>query len=331
MELLIDELKKVALEIKKALEKSKEATIIVHHNADPDAIGSAVALARGIAQLGVKSTVFAPKDISRQSMAVLEKYPYPVERSAKIGSLAFIIDSSSLEQVPAAIPEKCTVILLDHHEPGELAKRADISLIRPESHSTAALVQPLLLELSIELTREIRFFLLTGIVADTGFLRYASREDLKTVLELSEDIGLESVFSSLTVPEELSERLAKLQAAKRLELYRFGDFVAAFSSIGSFESQSALGIIKNGADIAVVFNIQKNEIRISGRMRHGLPGGIDLAEAFAKIGKIIDGGAGGHRTAASANGRDTKSMDAAKHALISYLEEKFRNKAKKIV
>lgn len=324
------EIRAACEKIKKAAEKEGYATIIVHHNADPDAIGSAIALARGLAQLKVKSTVLAPADISRQSEAILGKYPYPVEKSAKIGALAFIVDSSSPEQVPVEIPEGCTVVLLDHHEPGALAKRANIALISPEAHSTAEIVLSVLSGLGIELTREIRFFLLAGIAADTGFFRYASREDLKRVIGLSEDIEIEAIFAALAVPEDISERIAKLQAAKRAEIYRLGDFIVAFSSIGSFESQSALGLVKSGADVAVVFNLQKDEIRLSGRMRHSLPKALDLAEGFSKLGKIIGGGAGGHRSAASANGKDTKSMDAAKKALLAYFEGALGRNRKKL-
>lgn len=331
MDLPEKELKTACERIKKEIGQETHATIIVHHNADPDAIGSAIALARGLSQLKLRSTVLAPADISRQSMALLSKYPYPIEKDAKPGHFVFIIDSSSPEQIPVEIPEKSTVVLLDHHEVGALAKRADVALIEPESRSTASIVLSVLRCLGVELTKEIRFFIVSGIIADTGFLRHATRGNLKAVLELTEDIELEAVFSALAVPEELSERIAKLQSAKRLELYRAGDFLVAYSNIGSFESQAALSLIKGGADIAVVFNIKKSEIRISGRMRQSMPQKIDLAQAFMKISTVINGGAGGHRTAASANGKDTKSMDAAKNVLNSYFESAFEKKLKRFI
>ncbi len=331
MELTEEALKGAALKIKELLETNRRATIIVHHNADPDAIGSAVAVAQALAQFKVKCTVLAPADISRQSKAILSKYPYPVQEKAKLESLVFIVDSSSAEQVPVNIPDDCTVVLIDHHRPGNLAKRADISIVDSSSHSTAGLVLSLLKELGASLTREIRFFLLAGLVADTAFLRKASREDLKKAVELSEDIEIDDVFSSLSITEEISERIAKLQSAKRLELYRINDFLIAFSHIGSFESRSALSLVKSGADIAVVFNIQKKELRLSGRMRSSVPEKLDLARAFRSLDTIIGGGGGGHRTAASANGKNTKSISAAKYNLLSYFEKSLAKKAKKIL
>lgn len=331
MELTEKALKEATLKIKNLLEKNSKVTILVHHNADPDAIGSAVAVAQALLQFKVKCTVLAPADISRQSMAILSKYPYPVQEKAKLESLVFIVDSSSKEQVPVDIPKECSVVLIDHHRPGNIAKRANISIIDSASHSTAGIVLSFLKELGANLTREIRFFLLAGLVADTAFLRKASRDDLKKAVELSEDIELSDVFSSLNAEEDVSERIAKLQSAKRLELYRIDDFLIAFSHIGSFESRSALSLVKSGADIAIVFNIQKKELRLSGRMRSNVPEKLDLARVFRSLDKIIEGGGGGHRTAASANGKNTKSISAAKYNLLSYFEKNLAKKAKKIL
>ncbi len=331
MELTDESLKEATLKVKTLLETNRRATVIVHHNADPDAIGSAVALAQALSQFKVKCTVLAPADISRQSMAILSKYPYPIQEKAELESLVFIVDSSSKEQVPVDIPKECSVVLIDHHRPGNLAKIADISIVDSTSHSTAGLVLSVLKELGANLTREIRFFLLTGLVADTAFLRKASRNDLKKAVELSEDIELSDVFSALSAEEEVSERIAKLQSAKRLELYRINDFLIAFSHIGSFESRSALSLVKSGADIAIVFNLQKKELRLSGRMRSSVPERLDLARVFRSLDKIIEGGGGGHRTAASANGKNTKSISAAKYNLLSYFEKILAKKAKKIL
>ncbi|MCK5234159.1 MAG: DHH family phosphoesterase [Candidatus Aenigmarchaeota archaeon] len=331
MELTEKALKEATLKIKNLLETNKLATILVHHNADPDAIGSAVALSQALSQFKVKCTVFAPADISRQSMAILSKYPYPIQEKSKLESLVFIVDSSSKEQVPVDIPKECAVVLIDHHRPGNLVKRANIAVVDSASHSTAGLVLSVLKELSANLTREIRFFLLAGLVADTAFLRKASRDDLKKAVELSKDIELSDIFSSLNTEEEVSERIAKLQSAKRLELYRINDFLIAFSHIGSFESRSALSLVKSGADIAIVFNLQKKELRLSGRMRSSVPEKLDLARVFRSLDKIIEGGGGGHRTAASANGKNTKSISTAKYNLISYFEKSLAKKAKKIL
>ena len=133
MEFTEEALKGAAHKIKKLLETNRLATVLVHHNADPDAIGSAVALAQALAQLKVKCTVLAPADISRQSSAILSKYPYPVQEKAKLESLVFIVDSSSKEQVPVDIPKECTVALIDHHRPGNLGDWAMLGILLMQS------------------------------------------------------------------------------------------------------------------------------------------------------------------------------------------------------
>ena len=56
----------------------EKAQIIVHHNADPDAVGSAAAFALALKHKGMRVTVSAPLGISRQGRSVLEKYPFLV-------------------------------------------------------------------------------------------------------------------------------------------------------------------------------------------------------------------------------------------------------------
>lgn len=313
----------VAEEIK----KTKEALILLHHNADADVLGASIALARALAQLKIKTKIVAPADISKQSENVLKKYPYTIEKEVKEWPpLVIILDTVSPEQLGIELPE-VDLILIDHHAPGELAKRAKATLIDDKAHSVSFIVYNLLRELGLEITKEIAFFLLISAIADTAYLRLVNKEELKTIVELLEkNIDLDDVYAALAVPEDISERIAKLKGSQRLDLYKANDLLIAFSHVGSYESSVATSLVKTGADIAIVFNAREDEIRISARERVHLKEKINLAEILKKIEPLIDGHAGGHPTAASANGKSAKDLEKIKKALLDSIAKQAKAK-----
>ncbi len=323
--------------LKDALKAHKSATIIVHHNADPDALGSAIALARGLAQLEVGSQIYAPLGISAQSKNILARYPYPILENVKIDfkELVFLVDTSTPEQIgKIEIPKQSLLAVVDHHEPGAFWNAADFRFLEKESHATAFVLFDLFKNIGIKITAEMAFFLLAGIVADTAFLRNVNAKDLKVTAELLEIMGddIDKVYIALSLPEDISERIAKFKSFKRMRVYRIGDLIVAFSHAGSFESQTALALIKSGADIAFVENIdeKKPEYRISGRMRVHLLGKIDLSKLMKVIEPLVGGSAGGHPTAASANGKNTKNSKKVEESLLSTLEKELGGKRKVI-
>lgn len=313
------------------IENHDSANIIVHHNADPDAIGSAVSLALALQRIGKKATISAPLGISLQSRQILEKYPFPVRDDLeKNPSLIIIIDSSSGEQVGALeFRTSPKIMLIDHHERGTIEELADLAYVDTEAHSTAILVYRLIVTSKIPIIRDAAPYLLSGIIADTAFLRLANRDDIAAVNDLLSYINLEDIFETLSSKEDISERIAKLKVLMRAEMYRVRNLIIAFSRVGSFESRAAVHLVKAGVDIAFVFNIQKDEIRLSARVRKYLKD-IDLVSILKNIEPFIDGSAGGHREAASANGRNTKNIHKIKQVLLDVFEKREDSKAQRI-
>ena len=314
---------------------NKRALIMIHSNADPDALGSAIALARGLYQSGMHCEIISPQGISRQSKAILDKYPYPILTEVKnYPKLIFIIDTSSPEQLGNPdFPADAKIILIDHHSPGKLAQRATFSIIDPDSRSCSRLVHDFLMNAGVNLTKEIAFFLAAGLVADTAFLKFAQEEDIIYLHRLLEFVTLNEIFNILNASSctDFSERVVRAKAMPRIDSYRIGDLIVSFTKVGSFESQIANFLIRSFSDIAIVENIQsKNEVRISGRARKHLEGMLDLSSVFQIISKDIDGNCGGHDLAAGANGTNSDNMKLVRRKLISSFEKIFSLKAKAI-
>ncbi len=310
----------------------EKAQIIMHHNADPDAVGSAVALALLLRKQGLSVTVSAPLGISRQGRRVLEKYPFHVrDEVEKSPSLVFIVDSSSSEQIgEPGFRTNPKIILIDHHQRGNLAKDADFTFVDTEAHSCAILVYRMIVCLGIPVVSHAAPHILCGIVADSAFLRIASKDDIDVVDELLNYAGLDEIFDALSVKEDISERIAKLKVMRRVELYRIRDLIIAFSRAGSFESRAAAHIIRMGADVAIVFNVKKDEIRISARVRKYLSSDIDLVKMLKKAEPLIDGSVGGHAGAASANGKNPNRVNEVRKVILKEFEKR-ANSASKLI
>lgn len=307
--------------------KNKDALIIIHHNADLDAVGSAIALARGLFQKKIRCNIFAPAGISAQSRQVLEKYPYPVlEKIGAFTELIFVVDASSKEQLAdIEVPEKSKLFVIDHHLQGNLSKIADYKIIDGKAHSTALLVYNFLIELEVEITYEISFFLLSGLVAETSHFTLVNEKDLELALKLMNFVEIERVRSALAVEQAYSEKIANLKALKRAKVYKINNKLIIFSRVGSYEAAVARNLLKLGADISIVENVKLEDVRISGRCKSNL--NVDLALVFKKIETLIEGSAGGHPTAASANGKNASNVENARRLVINELERLLRGKA----
>ncbi|MFH1126479.1 MAG: DHH family phosphoesterase [archaeon] len=324
--------KKDIAKIVEELHNHQKAQIIMHHNADPDAVGSAVALALALMHMDIRVTVSAPLGISLQARQVLSKYPFHIrDETEKNPSIVFIVDSSSSEQIgELAFRTNPKIVLIDHHQRGNIAKEADLTFIDTDAHSTAILVYRFIVAAKIPVVSVAAPYILSGIVADTAFLRIADKNDVEAMNELLNYVELSSIFDALSVKEDISERIAKLKVLRRCELFRVRDLIIAFSRAGSFESRAATHLIKSGADVAVVSNVKKDEIRISARVRKYLADDIDLVKVLKNIEPLIDGSAGGHAEAASANGKDGKNAGKIVRVLVSEFEKRANSKAKVI-
>ena len=187
-------------------------------------------------------------------------------------------------------------------------------------------------ELDCEITEQIANTICAGVMADTAHLRLAGEKELEVLLKLVKHGAIiENVMGVIQTPSDLSENIAILKAAKRINAYRIGDLTIAFSNIVSHEAASCRALTRIGADIAIVSAVRKDTIRISSRSRKTIEKyKINLSEIFKEVGKIIQGTGGGHPRAGSANGADKKAKEKAETYILSQLESIIGEKAKPV-
>jgi len=280
--------------------KYNNVLYLCHRNADPDAIGSAFALSRAFG-----GTVAAVDDLSRTGGAAAKIIGVEVliSPSADAYDLAVVVDTSVRQQLGEILPENYA--LVDHHLDPGLLDGAEFYIQKP-SKSTAEIVWTILKENGKTISREMALGLLVGMISDTGRFKRAAPESFRTAAELLEAGGFDydEALQVLSVPQDISQRIAVLKATSRSKIERQGEWLVASTEINSFEGSAAMALVDIGADVAFAAGRHGDRIRISARSsRAAVRMGLNLNELMGEVGRAHNGDGGGHKAAAALEAR----------------------------
>ncbi|MFW9830676.1 MAG: bifunctional oligoribonuclease/PAP phosphatase NrnA [Candidatus Thorarchaeota archaeon] len=297
------------------LQVTKESVgLILHQSADPDAIGSAAALAQLLKQSReIKVQIFA-ESLNRSAKNVAEAFNVELAdpKDLVTHSTLVLVDLNNLEQMGTLtqdLPkEGVTMFCIDHHVPHQtLPEFVDFLLYDDQVRSTAELVFQLWEASEHSLSADCATLLASGLVYDSRHFYIANNaafEHFATLLRYGADY--EHVLKLLSTPLDKSERIARLKAAKRVVVYDEFNLLIVATMIRAYEASACRALIGVGADIAIVCAGKKDEVRISARCTTTVNRelGLDLAkDVMEPLGELIGGAGGGHPTAAGANGK----------------------------
>ncbi|MDZ7705383.1 MAG: bifunctional oligoribonuclease/PAP phosphatase NrnA [Trueperaceae bacterium] len=176
-------------------EWSGPIVIVAHVDPDGDALGSSLALKRALEAMG--KTVVLPMDPPRFLEFLLreDELSDPLDTLPEHCLLAVldVADRSRIAGAPYDGAER--VINLDHH--GTNDRFGDVSCVEPSKAATAQMVKDLLDTMDISWSPDIATPCLTGILTDTGTLRFSNTtpDVLQTVADL---IGYGVDYAELT-------------------------------------------------------------------------------------------------------------------------------------
>ncbi|MFX1245115.1 MAG: bifunctional oligoribonuclease/PAP phosphatase NrnA [Promethearchaeota archaeon] len=287
--------------------------LVLHQSADPDALGSAAALAILLErQGGIESHIYA-EGLNRSATNVLNAFNLTIAPPDTLSehSVIVLVDLNNEEQFGELInhlPRDQTIsFCIDHHIPHkDLPKLADYLLYDEQIRSTAELVLQLWEASDQAPTPAAATLLATGLVYDSRHFHIAVNstfEHFNTLLNYGAEY--EQVLSLLFTPLDKSERVARLKAAKRAVVYDENDLLIVVTTIRSYEASVCRSLISAGADIAIACAAKKDEVRLSARATMAVVRncGLDLAkDVMEPLGELIGGAGGGHPSAAGANG-----------------------------
>ncbi|MCS7120384.1 MAG: DHH family phosphoesterase [Nitrososphaerota archaeon] len=307
-------------DIKSLIGKSKVESIIIlcHQNADPDAICSAYVFSQLLRRLieGANIQIVCPEGVSKLSKEVCNFIPINyVELEAEefdleLVDLIIMVDTNTIQQLGGwkeKIKEsKSPLIVIDHHAiHHETEKIAALIVSDEKSSSTCEIIYTFFKSLGIKPSKTEAEALILGIAFDTKHFTLANSSTFKIIADLV-DVGVDAreVLSRLSVKMDISERIARLKACKRLELMRLGKWLIVFSHVRSYQASASRALVDMGAHVAIVAGQKKGTLQISIRSDQQFykETGFHLGRDLAKpLGECLNGMGGGHSTAAGVN------------------------------
>ena len=325
-------------EITRVLDESNARFIVLlcHHNADPDAICSAYALASLLKRLrpNAEFEIGAAQGISRLSKHILDYLSIVVNMQPNVekADAIVLLDTNTIQQLDNLAEKvqssRAPLIVIDHHVAHpETQRQAKLCITNEESSSTCEIIYGLFKETGITANVNEAKALFLGITFDTRHFILANSSTLKTVAELI-DVGVnaQQALGMLSLPMDFSERVARLKACRRVKLFKIGNWIIAFSHVSAYQASAARSMIEIGAHVAAVAGQKNENIEISLRCTREFyeKTGIHLGKDIAKpLGEYLHGMGGGHSTAAGVNG--VGDVETGLQRCLRLLKERLAN------
>jgi phosphoesterase RecJ-like protein len=145
---------------------------------------------------------------------------------------------------------------------------------------------------------------------------------------MEQGASLDKVLKALqSPPPDISQRIARLKAAKRMHVLRAGELIIAITHVGAYEASAARALLDLGADVAIIVSEHGAETRVVARARkdaeekYGIHLGRDIMEELARR---LGGGGGGHSQAAAVSTQ--ASLERVIGEVIKVVEELLRKR-----
>ena len=296
---------------------ASEVLILPHNDPDPDAIGSALALAYLIREkLGINGLVAYSGIIGRAENKALVRYlGQPLQRLANsdmetIRPVA-LVDTQPGAGNNALPPAARAAIVIDHHPRQALSKTAIFADVRPEIGATCTMLTGYLQAAGVELPQWLATALFYGIKTDTlGLARGASSADVAAYFYLQGQVDVEALaeIEQAQLPIEYFQQLDAALHAARL----YGDLMISYVPQAHRPDLAAemadLFLRLEGTQWVVCIEAYNDELILSVRTRERRGGaGLAVRAIVAE-----QGTAGGHGTMAAGHvplhGRDPDEL-----------------------
>jgi len=286
------------------LERENTFLILLHSNADPDAVGSAIALKEYL-RLKEKKAVICCESANRMSKELLENLQESIDCPEDIPENVIILDTATPSQLGGCtkyLENAKKVILIDHHTESSFT---DCLCLREDRTSVAEI----LFDLLPGRNKKMNLALLAGILTDTGNFKYAKASTMETVRKiLHEGVELYEAFDMFREERDTPKRIAIVRGCQRSKLHKISGHLVLTTKVNSHESSTA-AFLTQVADVAFVANVKAG--RIIAKAAQNMD--IDLSKIMKEVGQLYSGDGGGHRKAAGACGEPI--ADALDHCV----------------
>jgi phosphoesterase RecJ-like protein len=318
-----------ALRIAEVLRQNQKFLILTHYRPDGDALGSQLAVALLLKDLGKDVTVWNDDPVPAKFVFLPHSHlvQHPPAEPQEF-DVVIAVDTASWQRAGVAtkrIKAHKHFINIDHHVSNE--KFAEINWIVPTSPATGQIIFQLVKAGGFTLTSEIATCLFAAISTDTGSFAYSNTtaECLNVAAELVQagvNVGELSRHIYESYPyarlQLLQRALADLTLADRNRIAYYWITNEMYQQTGA-KREDTEGLIDyaraiEGVVVAVLFeelaNAEAGKIRISIRSKNAKLDANSIARQF---------GGGGHREAAGA--RLTGEPHAVEHQVVGVISK----------
>ena len=313
--------------------KADKVLLTFHSIGDRDGVGSAVALSEYFAN----ATVATPDFITSNAKRMLERIGYDRRIGAQFPKgkeLVIVLDANNLDVLGnfkgSLMTFQGTVLFVDHHIAHEGDRLpADTIIFNSEAYnSTASIVYAALKEIGAEVTQNMAFTLLNGVIADSADLNNSSPQTFRQIADLIEISKTDFSFISeyLHASRPVGNRYETVRDVCAAESEAVGDYVLMYGAAAQHANVAADAAQNLGADASVFWVSGKREASLSARLRPPLDKelGMHLGTIMQSIAQIVGGTGGGHACAAGAYGPKRESARAAGEEVVRQIKEIMR-------
>lgn len=302
--------------------KSNNVVILTHRRPDGDTIGTAMGLHYALKQINIKSVVKCADDFP-DKFAYLYKDYTQEEFTPEFVVAVDVATERLLGELMPVYTGKID-LAIDHHKSNEFyAKETYLDV---DSPATAEAMYMIISEMNIPMNKNIADALFTGIMTDTGGLRFQSvtSRTYRVCADLV-DSGADHGEINRVIFESVSKQRLKVEAFARENMeYYLGDKCAVLylpadlkTKYGIAEEEldgiSSLPRTVEGVDVGVTLrDLGENAYRVSLRTRNP----VDSARICSKF------GGGGHANAGGCTMRG--ELEDVKKQLLAEVENEIK-------
>lgn len=303
--------------------------LVMHSQADLDAVGSTIAMTHWINQVNPKLSIWVLEpdfSLLGHKLVELTTFQYKTIEIDQIIAPALCIFLDTCEINPKLLTLEIQLAIFDHHVQTSLDEVIEYNFRLDSFRSTAEIITSLYYYTNVSLTPQVTKGLLAGIIFDTRRFLLADRELFESVnflLKNNYNIYSEvmTLFSSIRTQ---SEKIACIKAAQRMKKHQIYDKIVLVSHVSSYEAAAARSLIALGGDVAIVIANRKGETRISFRTTLEFPSETNISLGRDIIPALMNkfgGTGGGHDGAAGYNNNEILDKTEVKN----YIFQVFRN------
>ena len=188
----------------RGVDYGNEVTYVIGHKSpDADTIGSAIAYAWLLRQLGINAKPAATAQVNRETQYALDFFDMdqPEVLNDATGKQFILVDHSEYSQALDGMKENRVVGIVDHHGIGDVRSTQRIAVISLPVGATASIVYKLYLDCGVEIPRDMARVLLMGILSDTKGLisnvTQLDREAFDFLKDIAEIDDINSLYDGM--------------------------------------------------------------------------------------------------------------------------------------